>query len=162
MASSLITGAVSLLLILTAGYVIATGILTIAETTMYAQSDVTYNQELMRLTEVTMNSSWSSDTLSINVFNNGSTSFTSNDFSKMDLFVYPDGIEKMKRYSIDDCNPSIPAKGDDPVHGDILNIGMWDPAEVLTLSLTVTPKPDRVIFVTSNGITAISSVELIE
>jgi len=165
MASSLIAGAVSLLLIIVAGYVIATGILMVAETTVYTQMDVSYNQELIRQTDISMDSSWDSveSTLSINVYNNGSTSFTSKDFEKMDLYIYPDGGE-MQRYSVNTFNPKIPNILDDLVycenfnHCDVLNRGMWDPAEVLIFSVpSVDPKPDRVIFVTPNGVTATSS-----
>ena len=45
MASSLIAGAVSLLLIIIAGYVIASGLLMVAETTILAQIDVTAAKE---------------------------------------------------------------------------------------------------------------------
>ena len=162
MSSSLIAGAVSLLLIIISGYVIATGILTIAESTIYTQSDITYNQEQMRLTSVTINSSWDGDSvpkkLYINAFNNGSTSFTKKDFEKMDLFTYPGNDGKMNKTSVNSCNPHIPDNTTDPVHGDIINIGMWDPAEVLKMEVPMGTKPDRVIFVTPNGITAYSSV----
>lgn len=156
MASSLIAGAVSLLLIIIAGYVIATGILMVAETSVYTQMDVSFNQELIKQTDISMDSSWDSGTLSINVYNDGSTSFTSKDYEKMDLFIYPDG-GVMGEYLVSDLSPSIPDKGTDPVHGDVLNLGMWDPAEVLTISFDIA-KPDRVIFVTPNGVTATSSV----
>jgi archaellum component FlaF (FlaF/FlaG flagellin family) len=160
MASSLIAGAVSLLLIIVAGYVIATGILMVAETTVYTQIDVSYNQEFIKQTDISMDYSWDSGNLSINVSNNGSTSFTSKDFEKMDLYIYPDGGE-MQRYSVNTFNPKIPNIVDDFAycenfnHCDVLNKGMWDPAEVLIFSVpSVDPKPDRVIFVMPNGVTA--------
>lgn len=156
MASSLIAGAVSLLLIIIAGYVIATGILMVAETTVYTQMDVSYNQEFIRQTDISMDASWDSGTLSINVYNDGSTSFTTKDYEKMDLFIYPDG-GVMERYPVSGLSPSIPDKDIDQVHGDVLNLGMWDPAEVLTISFSIA-EPDRVIFVMPNGVTATASV----
>lgn len=164
MASSLIAGAVSLLLIIVAGYVIATGILMVAETTVYTQMDVSYNQELIKQTDISMDYSWDSGTLSINVSNNGSTSFTSKDFEKMDLYIYPDPEVDgggMKRRPVNTFNPRIPNNSVDNDYCeifnncDVLNKGMWDPAEVLIFSVpSVDPKPDRVIFVMPNGVTA--------
>lgn len=154
MASSLITGAVSLLLILIAGYVIATGILTIAETTIYTQTDVTYNQELIKQTAVSVDPLWDSEEkrLSLTLFNNGSTSFSTKDFLKMDVFTY-DAVNKMQRYTYSDCefivNPTM----------DIINKGMWDPSEVLVVNISLAQTPEWVKFVTSNGITTAVNIE---
>lgn len=155
MASSLITGAVSLLLILISGYIIATGILTIAETTMYAQSDVTYNQELMRQTEISMDSLWDSDagTLSLNIYNNGSTSFSSRDFSYIDIFTY-DNENKTQRYTKENCAPFGVT-----TTSDIINKGMWDPSEVLLVNISLTHAPIWAKFVTSNGVSTSMNVE---
>lgn len=153
MASSLITGAVSLLLILIAGYVIATGILTIAETTMYAQSDVTYNQELIRQTDISMDSLWDSPTLSLNIYNNGSTSFSAKDFLNMEIFTF-DATNKTKRYTEDNC-----AKFEVSTASDIVNKGMWDPSEVLLVNISLAHTPQWVKFVTSNGVSTSMNIE---
>jgi len=149
MASSLITGAVSLILIIIAGYVIATGILMVAETTIYAQTDAAYNQELIRQTDISMDSLWNSETLSLNVYNNGSTSFSSRDFSNMDIFIYPDDTNKIKRYTKDNC-----IRFNVTPTSDIINKGMWDPSEVLLVNLSLAQEPKWVKFVTSNGVSA--------
>jgi hypothetical protein len=152
MASSLIAGAVSLLLIIVAGYVIATGILMVAETTVYTQMDVSYNQELIKQTDISMDYSWDSGTLSLNVFNNGSTSFTSKDFLNMDLFTY-DSVNKTRRYSKANCDPFNVTTA-----SDIINKGMWDPSEVLLVNISLTQKPTWAKFVTPNGVTATLTV----
>ncbi len=158
MASSLITGAVSLLLILTAGYIIATGILTIAETTMYAQSDVSYNQELMRQTIISMDSLWddANGQISMDIYNNGSTSFSAKDFQNMEIFTF-DTTDKILRFTIDDddCEEFGVVN-----EYDIINKGMWDPSEILRVNISRAHAPIWVKFVTSNGISTSMNVEI--
>ncbi len=150
MASSLITGAVSLLLILIAGYVIATGILTIAETTIYTQTDVTYNQELIKQTQISMNAFWdvNNSRISMYIFNNGSTSFSENDFKHMDIFTYDTFQVRNFTKADSDCETFEVLEA-----SDVINKGMWDPSEILLVNITVTQAPKWVKFVTSNGVT---------
>lgn len=161
MASSLISGAVSLLLILIAGYVIATGILTISETLIYTQTDVSFNQENIAQTDISLDSSYSDTTLSMIVYNNGSTSFTSKDLENMELFVYHEG-SGISHYTKGMCSRFDISTDAGKEYRDIINIGIWDPSEALEISINgIASKPDRVKFITSNGVTASSSVTAI-
>lgn len=159
MASSLISGAISLLLILIAGYVIATGILTIGETMIYTQSDMASNQESIKQTVISANSTYSGTTLLVYVYNEGSTSFTTKDFENMELYVYPEVSGKIRYIESDFGDIKITDDVGKEDYWDIVNVGMWDPSEALEISiLGFSSKPDRVKFVTSNGVSAYSNV----
>lgn len=150
MVSSLISGAVALLLILTGGYVIASGILTIAETTSNSQIEMAQIEDNLlqsRISNLYSVVSGSYD-LTIGIANNGSTTFGGSDFDKMDLYVYDTlGITRythsttsnMWSYSFVNDN-------------DRINKGMWDPSEVINVSITLTNEPQWVKFVTQNGV----------
>lgn len=147
MASSLISGAVALLLILTGGYVIAGGILTIAETTMVTQSDMTVTQEKIRQTDLAIISgNWSSSTVTLKILNTGTISFDK-DNSGFDLFLCNDQnvTERVEIFSrsIDD---------------DITNKGFWDPSETLVISKDPGYTPTWAKISTPNGVS--SSINL--
>jgi len=147
MASSLISGAVILLLILIAGYVIAGGILTISETVVITQTEMTLIQENIRQTAINISSTnWSTPLLTLYILNTGSTSLKKSD-SGMDLFL---------------CNPSNvttrynSAAFSTSIVNDITNKGMWDPSETLKVEITINPvySPIWARFVTPYGVSA--------
>jgi hypothetical protein len=146
MASSLISGAVALVLILTGGYVIAGGIINIAESTMTAQSDATIllqknlNSKISILySEKTINS------FLIGVSNNGSTYYGGSDFAKMDVFIGFDD-DSVARESILTHYVLV---------NDRVNQNMWDESEIINVSYTgLLSEPVWVKIVTSNGVTA--------
>jgi len=150
MASSLISGAVSLILILIAGYIIATGILTIAETTIYTQSEMALIHESIQQTDISMADPSpvynGDDTLTFYISNNGTTSFKVTD-TGFDFYV-TDGAETT-RYSkadLDTITISVP--------DEIINIGFWDPSEILRVTIPLAGSPDMVKIVTPNGVSA--------
>ena len=142
MASSLISGAIALLLIITAGYVIAGGILTIAETTVMTQTEMTLIQEKIRQTELNISANWTSPILTLYILNTGSSSFDKTD-SGMDLYLC-DGSNVTHR--VTSFTPTI--------NNDITNKGFWDPSETLVVTCEPGYEPTWAKFVTSNGITA--------
>ncbi len=148
MASSLISGAVALLLILTGGYVIAAGILSIAETTMNSQIEMTTIEEKQVQTRITALYSEIKeiDTLVLGVANNGSTTFGGSDFEKMDLFVYDDTLGTRK-YNDTSLNWEY------EIINDKINKKMWDPGEVINVTIDLTTPPVWAKFSTPNGIT---------
>jgi len=99
----------------------------IAETTVYTQMDVAFNQENIRQTVININSSSVSkpDSLydmEIQITNNGSVSFGKSDYSKIDLFIY-DG-STMNLYSISNTSN---------LKNDLINKGIWDPSEIIVI-----------------------------
>jgi len=151
MASSLISGAVALLLILTGGYVIAAGILSIAETTMNSQIEMTAVEEKILQTKLTslyseVGESGPPYSLVIGVANNGSTIFGGSDFEKMDLYIY-NGSETA-RYN------TSSTKWNYTFVNDRINTKMWDPNEIINVSISVPGnRPLWAKFSTPNGIT---------
>lgn len=153
MASSLVAGAVSIILILIAGYVIGSGILAIGETTVLVQTEVAQNQEQLLQTSIAIDAYYdASNVLWVNVTNTGSTSFSPKDFSKMDIFVY-DATNKISRYGNSSFTPfAINATT------DVINQGMWDPSEVLEMKKNLADIPKWVKFVTPNGVSASTNI----
>ncbi|MDD1729527.1 MAG: hypothetical protein LUQ50_10715 [Methanospirillum sp.] len=158
MVSSLITGAATLLLILIGGYVIATGILTIAETTMNSQIEMSAIQDSLHQSQFVIdstvvgydNSNW---WLVVDLNNTGSTTYGGSDYSHMDLFVYQDAVSESKiltRYSYKTTTPSFQYY----LPNDKVNRNMWDPSETLEIRLNNSVIPNWTKFVTSNGVTA--------
>ena len=146
MVSSLVTGAVAVLLILISGYVIIGGILTMSETVFYTQSDMTLMQQKKLNTNINILYSENTTTsFLIGVSNNGSTYFGGSDFGKMDLFIgYNDGT--VTRSSITNHYTII---------NDRVNQKMWDESEIMNVSFSgLTPEPVWVKLVTPNGVTA--------
>lgn len=143
MASSLISGAVALLLILTGGYIMASGILSIGEIISLTQTDMTMTQEKIRQTNLNITSSdWTSPTVTISVLNTGLTSFPRDD-AGFDLYLCDDS-NVTRKATIQ--TRSIP--------DDITGKEMWDPSETLVLTCNPGYTPTWVRFVTSNGISA--------
>jgi len=157
-ASSLLTGAAALLLILVGGYVIATGLLTIAESTMDTQIEMgviqdSLRQSQMRIDSSTVGNSGSSWWLVVDLNNTGATTFGGTDFSRMDLFVYQDmGTKTLTRYTSSTGSPKFTYV----LRNDIVNRNMWDPSETLEIQLNLTDNiiPNWTKVVASNGITA--------
>lgn len=156
MASSLITGAVSLILILLAGYVIATGILTIAETTIYTQSEMALIHESIQQTDISMavpNPEYSGGTLTFYVSNNGTTSFKITD-TGFDFYVNNGATKEITRYSISDLPPNSVT-----IPEEKINRGYWDPSETLKAEISIPLyTPDLVKIVTPNGVSASGEV----
>jgi len=129
MASSLISGAVAIILILITGYVISTGLLVVSETVVITQTEMSSIQENIRQTVISLNSSTVTQSgtydMEIQIANNGSVSFGGSDYSKMDLFIY-DG-STMEKYSI---STSYSLKN------DLMNKGIWDPSEIIVITKT--------------------------
>lgn len=148
MASSLITGAVAVLLILIAGYVIVTGILSISETVYYTQSEMTGLHQKYLNTKLTILYTESDATsFLIGVANNGSTSFGGADYGKMDLFV----VHSDNTYTHEILTSSIGTS----IINDRVNQRIWDESEVINLTRSTAPKrPVWVKLVTPNGVTA--------
>jgi hypothetical protein len=145
MASSLISGAIILLLIIIAGYVVASGILTIGETMVLTQTEMTLNQENILQTSIgTPSPDWSSPTLTLEILNTGSTSFKISD-SGFDLFLY-DSSNTVTRYPSEDLTITIKV--------DNFNKEMWDQSETLVVKYDPGYDPKKAIFVTPNGVCA--------
>ena len=146
MASSLISGAVALFLILTGGYVIAGGIINIAESTMTAQSDATIllQKNLNSKISILYSEKPTATSFLIGVSNNGSTYYGGSDFAKMDVFI---GYENapVARESI---------TGHYVIINDRVNQNMWDESEIINVSYNLADEPVWVKIVTSNGVTA--------
>ncbi|ABD39880.1 hypothetical protein Mhun_0102 [Methanospirillum hungatei JF-1] len=158
MASSLIAGAVSLLLIIIAGYVIASGILMVAETTTLAQIDVTAAKEQILQSNIQIMGNYSgSNWLIIDVKNIGNTVFSGTDIQKMDLFIY-DGSSFLGKY--------VKGSGSDrfsySIENDVVNKNMWDPSEIINININLTNDPAItpawVKFVTSNGVSSSTNI----
>lgn len=148
MASSLITGAVAVILILISGYIIVGGILSISETVFYTQSEMTSLHQKYLNTKITILYTESDEnSFLIGVANNGSTSFGGVDYDKMDLFIgYEDAPLEHRTLTSSDANSII---------NDRVNRKMWDESEIINLTRTTAPhKPVWVKLVTPNGVTA--------
>jgi hypothetical protein len=153
MASSLITGAVSLLLIIIAGYIIATGILTIAETTIIAQTEMSAIYANIEQTRISVsNYIWSDSDKRLSLYfqNDGAVSFKRLD-SGIDLFIGDSSDNKTIRYSLSDVTTRIP--------NDVTNKGFWDPSEILEINITLPYTPNWAKFIASNGIGASTNIE---
>lgn len=149
MASSLIAGAVSLLLIIIAGYVIVTGILMVAETTVMTQIDVTAASEQLLQSSIQITSSEYEDPeLTLIIKNTGNFVYGNNDFDKMDLYIFTS--TGMTKYGTDDFSYVF--------LNDTINKKMWDPSENISVSISGVGAPLWVKFVTSNG--AFSSLNI--
>lgn len=148
MASSLITGAVAVLLILIAGYVIVTGILSISETVYYTQSEMTGLHQKYLNTKLTVLYTESDATsFLIGIANNGSTSFGGADYGKMDLFIGFD--DNSVTHEI------LTSSLKDTIINDRVNRKIWDESEIINLTRTgLSSRPVWVKFVTPNGVTA--------
>ena len=152
MTSSLITGAVSLLLIIIAGYIIATGILTVAETTIGTQIEMSTVFETIQQTKISVYEYLWSDTdnkLSLYFENDGSVSFKRLD-SGYDLYISNSSTNITTRYTLSDITVRI--------INDITNKGFWDPSEVLEVNITLDYTPNWAKFVTSNGVSASTNI----
>jgi len=156
-ASSLITGAAALLLILIGGYVIATGILMIAESTMNSQIQMSTIQDSIHNSQAHIDSSTvgydgSSWWLVVDLNNTGSTTFGESDFSRFDMYVYQSiDTKTLNRYT----RTGSPSFSYELLH-DTVNHGMWDPSETLELQINLTDNiiPNWTKVATPNGITA--------
>lgn len=148
MASSLITGAVAVLLILIAGYVIVTGILSISETVYYTQSEMTgLHQKYLNTKLTIMYTESGANNFLIGVANNGSTSFGGADYGKMDLFIGYNGNSV--------THEILTTSLKDTIINDRVNRKMWDESEIINLTKSGLPdKPVWVKLVTPNGVTA--------
>lgn len=156
MVSSLITGSIALILLLTGGYVIASGILNIAESTMNSQAEMSSIQDLIHQSQIHIDSTtvgyntkwW----LVVDLNNTGSTTYTGTDFSRLDMYVYQDtGTKTLSRYT------KASSPGFSPVLlNDKINKNMWDPSETLELRINLTDDriPNWTKIATPNGITA--------
>jgi len=155
-ASSLITGAAALLLILIGGYVVATGILMIAESTMNSQIEMSAIQDSLHQSKIHIDSTivgysakwW----LVVDLNNTGSTTYRGSDLSRFDMYVFQDiGTKTLSRYT----SASSPHFTYDLLN-DKVNKNMWDPSETLELRINLTDDriPNWTKVVTSNGITA--------
>ncbi|WP_319578579.1 hypothetical protein [uncultured Methanospirillum sp.] len=156
MASSLITGAAALLLILIGGYVVAAGILMIAESTMNSQIEMSAIQDSLHQSQIHIDSTtvgyntkwW----LVVDLNNTGSTTYRGSDLSRFDMYVYQGiGTKTLSRYT----SASSPGFTYDFLN-DKVNKNMWDPSETLELRINLTDDriPNWTKVVTPNGITA--------
>ena len=159
MVSSLITGAATLLLILIGGYVVAAGILTIAESTMNSQIEMSAIQDSLHQSNIAIDATTvgkeTSDKwwLVVSLNNTGNTVYGGTDYSRMDLFVYQDAESVSKiltRYSNKTTSPVFQYY----LPNDKVNRNMWDPSETLEIRLNNSIIPNWTKFVTSNGVTA--------
>ena len=149
MASSLIAGAISLILILVAGYVIATGILMIAETTITTQIDVAEAEEQRLQSSISISGNYTGeDWVVLHILNSGRSIYGPSDIGKMDLFIY-DGSSTMNRYT----TSSSPAFAYTLIT-DLVNHNMWDPGETIEIRINGSITPEWAKFVTSNGVYA--------
>lgn len=152
MASSLITGAISLLLIIIAGYVVATGILMIAESTINTQSEMNFVYESIQQTIIGIWEDSSEGTvLDVKIVNNGSTTFNLND-ENFEIYVGNKLTNITTRYSTSAFTIT-------PIN-DIVNKGFWDPYEVITIYTDLGYTPNWFKIVTPNGVSASTIIEL--
>lgn len=143
MASSLIAGAVSLLLIIIAGYVIATGILMVAETTVMTQIDVTAaNEQLLKSSIQITSGVYEDSELTIVIQNTGNFVYSPSDFKKMDLFILTNN--GMEKYDGDSFSYLL--------LNDTVNKEMWDPDENVSVKIGCGFIPLWAKFVASNGV----------
>jgi hypothetical protein len=150
MASSLVSGAVVLLLILIGGYVIAGGILTIAETVALTQSEMTLTQENILQTAISISTAtWSDPTLTIDLLNTGSTSIKESD-PGMDLFLC-DSSKVITLHPVSDWLSTL-------IVNDTTNKNMWDPSETLRVQINPGYSPIWAKFVTPYGVSASTNI----
>lgn len=143
MVSSLITSAIGLIMILVAGYVIATGIIVTSETVMGAQKEMNSIQSDILNTGITITNTLNSTTwLTLEIENTGNTVIS--DISAIDIYIL-EGTT-MNRYTNNTVVP-YPA---------IINPGFWDPGETLSITTTLItgPFPKWAKVTTPNGISA--------
>jgi ABC-type transport system involved in multi-copper enzyme maturation permease subunit len=150
MASSLISGAIAILLILIAGYVVASGVLSIAETSIETQKDVKNNDLKILQSKVSIlyaDVVTTPGTLVIGVANNGTTSFGMNDFSRIDLFIGSGtgAGSQITRHS---------GSGVIVPYSDQVNRGMWDEGEILNLSVSWSETPPWIKVVVPTGVSS--------
>ncbi|PWR72794.1 hypothetical protein [Methanospirillum lacunae] len=156
MVSSLVTGAVALVLILTGGYVIAAGILTIAESTMNSQIEMGniqdgIRQSLFRIDSTTKGPDGSDYWLVVDLNNTGSITYTPSDVARTDLYVYDKGSNTLRRYT---SNTLVTPHFSYVIPNDLMNKDMWDPSETLEIRINGSINPDWTKISTPNGITA--------
>jgi hypothetical protein len=143
MASSIISGAISIMLILLTGYVIASGILSISQSMLETQTDVSaLDEQILHSNIQIINYSTNSKDLSLEVKNTGETSYSVNDLNKIDLYLLIGSIQKLV--------PTHKLKSET----DLVNKEMWDPGEILYVNYTYISTPVWARIVTSNGITS--------
>ncbi|MBN1167122.1 MAG: hypothetical protein JXA44_08335 [Methanospirillaceae archaeon] len=143
MVSSLITSAIGLIIILIAGYVVATGILVTSETVIGAQKEMSAIQSDILNTGITItNTDNETDWVALDVENSGNSVIS--DLGAIDIYVL-EGTT-MTRYT--NNTPIITPTS--------INPGYWDPGETLNISTTLNtgPYPKWVKVATPNGITA--------
>lgn len=146
MASSLITGAVSIMLILISGYIIANGILTISETMINTQSDISAMDEQILQSDIQIIAYQVTTDLVLEVKNTGNTIYSVSDLNKFDLYLCTSGV-------ISKVTPKSKT-----INNDLVNKNMWDPGEVLLVTYDYSTSPSWAKVVTSNGISASTNV----
>lgn len=154
MASSLLSGAICVLLILIAGYVIFSGILILTETTIMAQKDADLKREQVDHSNITITRIYPGENwVILSIVNDGSSVYSQNDIKKMELFLYnhSSGIYKLYNYTY----ASIPDHFSYSLDNDHVNKNMWDPGENMnvTINLSEVPSitPEKGVFVTSDS-----------
>ncbi len=160
MASSLIPGAIIILLILISGYIIAGGILSITEMGISGQTEMkNINQKILHSDIDILYAHYpysDSNLLVICASNNGTTSYSDADFDKTDLYIgYTYGKSEMTRLPLNSNTITI-----DRIN-DRLNQGFWDKDELINITVTGSPvSPDYVKIVTPTGAIASSFINV--
>ncbi len=153
MVTSLITSAIGLILILVAGYVVATGILVTSETVIGAQKEMNVVQIEILGTGITVTSSppgFDSETgkynLTLSVENTGDAVIS--DLDELDIYILVNN--EMVRYSGASIIPSPPV-----IAPDTINPRFLDPDETLTITIEdIDGTPEWAKVTTPNGISA--------
>lgn len=146
MASSLIAGSVSIILILISGYIIATGILVISESGVTTQAEMSSVYESIQQTVIAIdNYTWNDPVLRVDVSNKGSTSFRLSD-TGFEIYVGSSTTNRTTRY--------LKTEFEMNAISDVVNKGFWDPYETVRITKSLGYTPNWFKVVTPNGVTA--------
>jgi len=164
-AAEIVGAAIGVLLLVVVAYMLVAGTLTMAETVVTAQKDVTLMQEARLRTSITITDSKIDDTantLKINITNNGNEMVS--DLPHMDIFSFnTTNGQGYTHYTYDRYN--LGNSGNWSIAGftnDYIHAGQLDSGVNMTVVVTFysDSRPDSIQVTTNNGISAIAKAQL--
>ncbi|MCK9581951.1 MAG: hypothetical protein M0Q92_16090 [Methanoregula sp.] len=158
--AEIIGAAVGVLLLVVVAYVLVGGTLTAAETMATAQKDITLlNEARLRTCILITVPEINDDTnsLNFNVTNNGNEIIS--DLPHMDVFSFNKTKKEYIRYPYDTTG-SVGTWLDSIYENDYIHKNELDPGVNMTVKVAFYPdsRPDNIQIITSNGVSASSSV----
>jgi len=164
-AAEIVGAAIGVLLLVVVAYMLVAGTLTMAETVVTAQKDITIMQEARLRTSITITDSKIDDTintLKINITNNGNEIVS--DLPHMDIFSYntTNGYTMYTYVPAASVTPGtwyIPENG---FENDYIHAGQLDSGVNMTVVVTFysDSRPDSIQVTTNNGISAIAQAHI--